>query len=112
MTERGDQLGELAALIRSKNAGPFLITFDIMFRDRATYERVVAAGILSPDWFAATYLVPADTVQVYRYSPALSIKVTIPRRYASGDPWDGDVFGCQQYGPLVVLPVPFAKITA
>ena len=30
-------LGELARLIRSKNAGPFELTFDIMFEDNATY---------------------------------------------------------------------------
>lgn len=28
------KLGELAGLIRSKNAGPFQLTFDIMFNDR------------------------------------------------------------------------------
>ena len=32
-------LGDLATLIRSKNAGPFILTFDIMFDDEASYRR-------------------------------------------------------------------------
>ncbi len=28
-------LGDLARLIRSKNAGPFMLTFDVMFEDEA-----------------------------------------------------------------------------
>ena len=41
-------LGELARLIRSKNAGPFELTFDIMFDDEETFERVKKSGALSP----------------------------------------------------------------
>jgi len=37
-------LARLAKLIRSKNAGPFELTFDIMFEDAATYERVKRSG--------------------------------------------------------------------
>ncbi|MGH6620048.1 MAG: DUF4387 family protein, partial [Alphaproteobacteria bacterium] len=40
-------IGELARLIRSKNAGPFVLTFDIMFADREVYERVKQSGALS-----------------------------------------------------------------
>ena len=36
-------LGELAKLIRSKNAGPFWITFDIMFANDTDFKRVVSA---------------------------------------------------------------------
>jgi hypothetical protein len=34
-------LGELAKLIRSKNAGPFVLTIDVMFEDEETYRRVL-----------------------------------------------------------------------
>ena len=34
------KLAELAKTIRSKNAGVNLITFDIIFAERSTYERV------------------------------------------------------------------------
>ena len=33
-------IGELAKLVRSKNAGPFVMTIDIMFADEETYNKV------------------------------------------------------------------------
>ena len=36
------KLVKLARLIRSKNAGPFCVTFDIMFANDADFERVVS----------------------------------------------------------------------
>jgi hypothetical protein len=40
------------------------------------------------------------------YDAASAIKITIPRPATSGDIDDTDVFGGQQYGPLVDLEVP------
>ena len=34
------QLQQLAKVIRSKNSGPFEITFDVIFDDAAVYQRV------------------------------------------------------------------------
>jgi hypothetical protein len=45
-------------------------------------------------------------VSVIEYDAANAIKVTIPRPVISGDVDDTDVFGGQQYGPLVDLEVP------
>ena len=39
-------LGELARLIRSKNAGPFTLTFDVMFDSEDAYRKVLAARVL------------------------------------------------------------------
>jgi hypothetical protein len=47
------RLGELAKVVRSKNAGPFLLTFDILFDDRETLERIRAGGRLTVDTVAA-----------------------------------------------------------
>ena len=41
------KLYELAKLIRSKNAGPFMESIDILFADRETYDKVLATGALS-----------------------------------------------------------------
>ena len=100
------QLWEVAKLIRSKNAGPFELTFDVIFKDRATYEKVRDAKLISAEWFAATYRLKTGDVQVINYDPAIAIKVTIPRPIISGDINDADVYGGQQYGPLVTLEVP------
>ena len=49
------KLGKLARLIRSKNVGPFWVTFDILFASDADFERVVSAKILTKNWIARTY---------------------------------------------------------
>jgi len=97
------KLWEVASLIRSKNAGPFELTFDVMFKDRATYERVRDSGVISVAWFAQTYRSNPDTVKIINYDAANAIKITIPRPTISGDVNDTDVFGGQQHGPLAML---------
>ena len=100
------KLWQIAKLIRSKNAGPFELTFDVIFESRAAYERVRDAGIINAAWFARVYQLEPERVSVIQYDAASAIKITLPRPTASGDVDDTDVFGGQQYGPLVDLEVP------
>jgi hypothetical protein len=100
------RLRDLATLVRSKNAGPFLLTFDFVFPDEASYRRVLDSGALSPDRFHQLYGTPPERVQVIPYPPGRAIKVTIPRPVPSGDLDDTDVFGGQLFGPLADLEIP------
>jgi hypothetical protein len=100
------KLWQVTKLIRSKNAGPFELTFDVIFNDRETYERVRDAGVISREWFAKSYRLAPEVVSIINYDAASAIKITIPRPAVSGDVDDTDVFGGQQYGPLVDLDVP------
>jgi hypothetical protein len=100
------RLWEVTKLIRSKNAGPFELTFDVIFKDHATYEKVRDAKVINVEWFAKTYRVKPEVVTLINYDAASAIKITIPRPAISGDIDDTDVFGGQQYGPLVELEVP------
>ena len=100
------RLGDITRLIRSKNAGPFLVTFDILFGDERVYRHVLASGVLTRETFASTFRTAIDDVEYSTYDPGLAIKATIPRRIFSGDIGDSDVYGGQLYGPLVDLEVP------
>jgi hypothetical protein len=100
------KLWELAKLIRSKNAGPFLLTFDIMFDDLEVYRRVRDSRAITQLTIARLYGLKPTDVSVVPYDAALSIKATIPRPTPSGNLDDGDVFGGQQYSPLVDLEIP------
>jgi hypothetical protein len=100
------KLWQVTKLIRSKNSGPFELTFDVIFKDRATYEKVRDARIINAQWFAKTYQLKPEVVVIINYDAASAIKITIPRPTVSGDIDDTDVFGGQQYGPLVELDVP------
>ena len=110
MSESGQtrRLIELARVIRSKNAGPFELTFDIMFGDSETYERVKRSGVIRAELFAKLYAVPLDRVlSVHAFDPALSFKATIARSISSGTTGDSDVFGAQQHAPLLDVEIPW-----
>jgi Domain of unknown function (DUF4387) len=48
-------VGELAAFVTSKNAGPFLLTLDIVFPDAGSYHRFTALRALSRNAVAGLY---------------------------------------------------------
>lgn len=100
------RLMDVAAVIRSKNAGAYEITFDIIFDDSGLYERVKATGIIRAELFAQLYGVRPEEVSCTAYDPALAFKGTIPRRVSAGDPDDCDVYGAQQHVPLLTVEIP------
>lgn len=99
-------LASLARLIRSKNAGPFVLTFDVMFEDEARYRRVRDSGALSREKVAALYGLPPEQVQFFFCDHALAIKASIPRPVTQGDVGDSDGHGGQQYAPLMTIEIP------
>jgi hypothetical protein len=101
------RLRELASTIRSKNAGVDHITFDIIFRERANFERVRDSGVLAEDRIPALFrLDPKRMTHYCVFGPANAIKFTIRRLRPSGSPGERDVFGSQQYAPLFDVEVP------
>jgi len=99
-------LGDLADVVRSKNAGIHYITVDVMFADRETYEAVVAVDALTTAAVADAYGVPEADVGLFRYDTGNAIKVTIPRERPAGSPGDPDLYGAQQHAPVYHLEVP------
>ena len=100
-------LADLAKTIRSKNAGVDLITFDVIFADRANYERVKRARVLTRESVCRLYGIPDSRIcDFVEFDPANAIKFTIYRLRPSGGPGDPDIFGAQQYAPLLDLEVP------
>ena len=103
------RLADIATVIRSKNAGPFEITFEIMFDDPAGYRAVKRSGVLTPQLVSRLYGVPAeDVLACVPYDPALTFKITLRRPVGSGDARDTDVYGCQQHVPLMDVRIPVA----
>ncbi len=100
------KLGDIAKLIRSKNAGAFWLTFDIMFDDEESYRRVIDSNAITPESFAKMYKVSLDDVMFVHHDAARAIKISIPRPIFQGEPADADLYGGQQYGPLVDIEVP------
>ena len=100
------KLAELASLIRSKNAGPFILTFDIMFADDDTYLRVKNSGALSIARFAELFRCPEKSILFFECDNARAFKFSIPRPLVQGDLGDGDLHGGQQFIPLMDIEIP------
>jgi hypothetical protein len=98
-------LYDLCSLIRSKNAGPFVLTFDLMLSDEESYERVRRANPLTAAIVAQMYGQEEGSVSVVLCDSALAIKISMPRPVVQCDPGDGDCYGGQQYVPLLSVPV-------
>ena len=100
------RLGDIAKACKSKNAGPFELTLDIMFGDLQTFEKVRATGVITPALIAKLYGVKESAVVFTEYPPAFAWKATIERRIPSGAVGDSDVYGAQQHAPLLDVQIP------
>ena len=104
------KLSALAQTIRSKNAGVNLITFDIIFAERATYERVKRARVLTRETVCKLYRIPDQRISDFvEFDPGNAIKFTLYRLRPGGSPGDPDIFGAQQYAPLLDVEVRQSK---
>ena len=110
---RVERLTDLAKTIRSKNAGVDLITFDVIFSDKDTYERVCQSGALSRSAVCRMFRIDPDRITDHvAFDPALAIKFTIRRTMPSGSPGDGDIFGSQHFGPLLDVEIRYEDPSA
>lgn len=98
---------DVAEVVRSKNASPFEITLDILFRSPRTYAYVKGGNFFTAALFAALYGVSEkEIVRVAYFDAASAVKCTMVRRIPSGSPGDTDVYGAQQHAPLLTIRVP------
>ena len=104
---KSKKLHELAKTIRSKNAGTDRITFDIIFREKKIYELVKSSKCISKESIAALFNISLERIcDFVEYDPAYAIKFTIQRTLPSGSPGESDIFGSQQYPPLLDIEIP------
>lgn len=96
-------IGEVAHLVRSKNAGPFWQTLDVFLDDDAAYRSVADAPALDPRVVADLYRVDPETVRIFRLPSIRVVKVSFPRRATQGGITDRDMHAGQQHVPLARL---------
>ena len=100
-------LYDIAKVIRSKNAGPFSITLDVLFGSEFEYQRIKQSGIISKEVIARLYHLPVESIaELVYFDQAWGFKITYDRRVSSGTVGDRDVYGAQQHAPLMLMPVP------
>ena len=98
------KLLDITDIIRSKNAGPYELTFDIMFKTYEWFEKVCDAKVINEKLVCELYRIePKDIIKIVEFKPAKAIKITIRRPLCSGDLGETDVYGAQQHAPLLGL---------
>jgi len=96
------KLIDVASVIRSKNSGPYELTFDVIFKDFDMYNKVKAAKAINEKGFAELYNIPeSDIIALVYFDPAKAVKITIVRPIPSGALGETDVYGAQQHSPLM-----------
>ena len=95
---------DTAKILRSKNAGPLFITYDLIFETREEMKHVEKH--LTKELVSAAYGVSPEKIQIIPYDVVNAIKITFPRKVISGSLLDDDIYGCQQHIPLSEIEIP------
>jgi hypothetical protein len=109
---RPESLSDISRVLRSKNAGPYEITMDVMFESKSVFDAVKASSLLSDEHVAdALGISPEDIVWSGFFETALAFKVTIPRfrggkKASAGGFMESDIHGSQQHLGLSIMKLP------
>lgn len=102
------KLNDIARVIRSKNSGPFLLTFDVIFNDAESCRKAKTSGVLTPEKFAELFHISTEQITTFVwFDVANAFKATIIRPRDSGSYGERDTYGAQQAAPLINLEFPF-----
>lgn len=97
------KLIDYTKILRSKNAGPLFITFDLIFNNNNDMRYV--SERLTKEHISNAYAVSTDKIDIIVYEVVNSIKITFPRKNISGSLNDIDIYGCQQHVPLANIEI-------
>ncbi|KAH8743372.1 hypothetical protein F5883DRAFT_477159, partial [Diaporthe sp. PMI_573] len=112
LDRRPETLSDISRVLRSKNAGPYEITMDVMFESKSVFDAVKACGLLSDEHVAdALGISPEDIVWSGFFETAFAFKVTIPRfrggkKASAGGLMESDIHGSQQHLGLSIMKLP------
>lgn len=105
-------LADVSRILRSKNAGPYEITIDVMFFTKEIYHRIQNSDLLSAETISKALNVRReDIIWMGFFEPALAFKVTIPRfrcgkMTSAGSFMEEDMHGSQQHTSIAQLKLP------
>ena len=97
------RLVDYTKILRSKNAGPLFITFDLIFSGSEEMDYVLER--LKKSNVAKAYGIDEKEVDIIAYKVVNSIKITFPRQNISGSLCDIDIYGCQMHMPLANIEI-------
>ena len=98
---------DMAPVIRTKDAGAGILTYDILFKTEADYRAALASGLF--DIASMARLMdndPDSWVGCSQLDACWGMKLAVNRVITSGDPGDRDVLGAEEQVPIEQLSVP------
>ena len=87
------RLGDIAAKVRSKNAGPFLVTLDVFFRSGEDFKAY--AGHMTSKKVARIYKIDQSQIRRFELPELMAVKFSFPRSVVQGARPDRDMHGAQ-----------------
>jgi hypothetical protein len=101
------RLADMAAVIRTKNAGVDLLTFDLIFNSADSYEAALLSNVFCRSNIARALGVPPESVVgSYFVDSCNAIKITIERPVVAASSRERDLYGEQQQTALDALSIP------
>ena len=97
------KVSEVCRHVRSKVAGPFWVTMDLMFDSQQSFERYSRSKALSAESIAKIYGVDPATVKHYPVPKLKVLKISYPRRTPQGGVEERDLHSGQQYTYILDL---------
>ncbi|WP_367038848.1 DUF4387 domain-containing protein [Streptomyces sp. Je 1-332] len=95
------KVSEVCRQVRSKVAGPFWVTIDLMFDGEDNYRRYAESPALGADAIAAVYDVDPKKVTLFPIPTLHILKISYPRRTPQGGVEERDLHSGQQYAYLL-----------
>jgi hypothetical protein len=87
--------------VRSKNAGPFWVTFDLFFDGAENYRKYHDSPALSPQLFERLYGTDPALVKTIPVEDLAMVKISYPRATPQGGIEERDMHSGQQYVRLL-----------
>jgi hypothetical protein len=112
VSDEARTLGEIALVVRSKNAGPFWFTLDVFFRSDADFAHVRDARVLTDKRIGDLYGVDPALVKRFELPEIRAMKFSMPRAVVAGSFEDRDLHAGQQHVPLALLTIPGRKASS
>lgn len=87
--------------VRSKNAGPFWVTFDLFFDGQENFDRYAGSAALGPDLFARLFGADPALVKHFPVPSLHMVKISHARTTPQGGMIERDMHAGQQYVRLL-----------
>jgi hypothetical protein len=94
-------VNDVCSHVRSKNAGPFWVTFDLFFKDREAYDRYAHSPAIGPEAFHRLFGVDPALVKSFPVDSLEMVKISCVRPTPSGSRVERDLHSGQMFVRLL-----------